>query len=176
MSLQNTSSDLVHIMMDYMDIPELLVTSSLCKNMLNDSMTFVTKMKNETTLKNLTQKHTCRSCFYTTYQVEKQFCNDCFLHKCDNCFTVKNSFSEFVKYVTNNNGINEIKLMCHDFCLFRCHKCKFTDSRHELFFNDNIELQTICIDCFVELDESKKLNYDKVYNNEDNWDDLDAIY
>ena len=177
MSLQNTSSDLVHSMMDYMDIPELLVTSTVCKNMLNDSMSFVTKIKNETTLKKLTQNHTCRSCLYTSYQVDKQFCNDCFLHKCDNCFAIRNSMSEFVKYVTmNTNGFNEIKLMCHDFCSFRCHNCKFTDSRHELFFNNNIELQTICVDCFINLDQSQKLKYDKVYHDQDEWDNLDAVY
>ena len=174
MSLQNTCSDLIHKMMDFMDIAELNTTSSLCKNLNNDSQNFITKYKKEINLKTFTDKHTCRNCLYSSYEVDKQFCTDCFLYKCDNCFAVRNNMSEFVKYCTvNSEGFNEIKLMCRDYCMYRCDKCKFVDTRPELFLNDDIELQTICVDCFVELDENKKINYKPVYNNE--WDDLDAL-
>ena len=175
MSLQNTCSDLIHKIMEYMDISELNTISTLCKNINNDSATFITKYKKELNLKSLTDKHTCRNCLYSSYEVEKQFCTDCYIHKCDNCFVVRNSIYEFVKYVNiNPEGYNEIKLMCCDYCMYRCHKCKFVDTRNELFLNDDIELQTICVDCFVELDEKEKEKYKSVHNN-DNLDDLDTI-
>jgi len=175
MSLQNICSDLIHKMMDYMDIAELNTISTLCKNFNNDSKSFITKYKKEENLKSFTDKHTCRNCDYSSYEVENHFCTDCFLHKCDNCYAVRNSMSEFVKYVNiNPQGYNEVRLMCHDYCMYRCHKCKFVDTRSSLFLNNDIELQTICVDCFVVLDNIEKEKYKTVYNN-DEWDDLDAL-
>jgi hypothetical protein len=174
MSLQNTCSDLVHNMMNYMDISELKTISTLCKNLNNDSKNFITKYKKEENLKSLIDKHTCRNCDYSSYEVEKQFCTDCFLYKCDNCFAVRNYMSEFAKYVNRIEGEVEVKLMCCDYCMYRCHKCKLVDTRHELFLNDDIELQTICLDCFVDLDENEQIKYKKIYSN-DEWDDLNEI-
>ena len=54
MSFQNISSDLIHKMMDYMDIDELNTTSKLCKNLNDDSQTFSQKIKKEKNLKNFT--------------------------------------------------------------------------------------------------------------------------
>jgi hypothetical protein len=174
MSLQTTCTELIHLMMGYLDIPELNITSTLCKNMKNDAHTYATIMK-QSDLKTLTDEHTCRNCQKKSYDVDKQFCTDCFLFKCDNCYCVRNSMSEFVKYRTmNDQGVYEIKLMCYDYCMYRCHKCKFVDTPHELFFNNQNELQVICVDCFVGLSEIEKLNYNKVQNN-DEWDDLDAL-
>lgn len=174
MSYQNLSSDIVTKIMDYLDISDLLISSTLCKNYLMDASKYTQREKN-IDLRTLARKHTCRNCSMCSYEVEKEFCNDCFIHKCDNCYSCRNSISEFVKYMTlNNEGFNEIKLMCNDFCMYRCHKCKYTDSRHQLFLQDNIELQIICVDCFVDLDKDEKNKYNKVHNN-DEWDDLDAL-
>lgn len=175
MSLQNTCSDLLCKMMDYMDLPELNVTSRVCKSLKHDSELYVVKMKKETNLKSLTNKHTCRNCLLTNYEIDKQFCTHCFIHMCHNCFSVRNSMDEFVKYGTKNNqDVYEFRLMCHDYCIYRCHKCKFVDSRHELFLNNNTELQTICVNCFVDSNENEKEKYNSVYPN-DEWDDLDTL-
>ena len=159
MSLQNISSDLVHKMMDYMDVNELNTTSKLCKN-----------------LKNLTDKYTCKNCKVCNYEVDKNFCTDCFLYLCHNCYAVRNSMVEFIKvsYI-NKEGYNDYKLICHDYCMYRCYKCKKCDTRHELYLNDETELQTICVDCFVGLEENEKNNYKSVYENDD-WDRLDMSY
>lgn len=173
-NLQNTCSEIINIMMDYMDISDLIVSSTLCKDLNKDANNYSHKT-NKCDLNTLKHKHTCRNCRLCCYEVEKEFCNDCFLHKCDNCFAVRNSMTEFVKYSKiNNDGYNEIKLMCFDYCMFRCFKCKYVDTRHNLFLNDEEELQTICVDCFVDLNDEQKNKYKHVFNNEE-WDDLDAL-
>ena len=177
MSLQNTSSDLVCKIMDYMNISELNITSKVCKSLKHDSELYAVKIKKEKNLKSLNDKHTCKNCLLTDYKVDKQFCTHCVTHMCHNCFGVRNSMDDFFKYGTKNNqDVYEFKLMCRGYCIYRCHKCKFVDSRHELFLNDNSELQTICIDCFVSLNEEEKKKYDSVHNNDDNDDwDLDEL-
>lgn len=175
MSLQNTCTDLVHKIMEYMDIPELNITSILCKNLKKDSEKFIVKYKKEKNLKTFTDKYTCRNCNLISYEVEKQFCTDCFIHKCDNCFSVRNNISEFVNYVVPENQDNKILLTCIDYCMYKCHKCKLVDTRHELFLNDNIELQTICVDCFVELNNDDKKKYNTVHRNDGSYFDFDTL-
>ena len=175
MSFQNISSDLIHKMMDYMDIDELNTTSKLCKNLNDDSQTFSQKIKKEKNLKNLTDKHTCKNCKVCNYEVDKNFCTDCFLYLCHNCYSVRNSMVEFIKvsYI-NKEGYNDYKLICHDYCMYRCYKCKKCDTRHQLYLNDETELQTICVDCFVQLEQNEKINYRPVFENDEDWDRLDA--
>lgn len=173
MSLKNTCSDIIHKIMDYMDIAELNKLSIVCKNFNNDSEYYVKKYKKETNLKSLTDKHTCRNCTCSSYNINRQFCTDCFLRKCDNCYSVRNCLSEFVKYTIIINGIEQTKHMCQDYCMFKCHMCNFVDTRPELFLNNNIEIQTICLNCFEIKNETEKKNYDDIYN--DDWDDLDNI-
>jgi hypothetical protein len=174
MTLQNNCSDINFKIIEYLDVMNLTAFSTSCKSMNKDSTLYLNKFK-KTNMSNYIDKHTCRNCLFCSNEVEKNFCNDCFLYKCDNCFGVKNEMTEFVKYVNvNNEGLNEIKLMCHDYCMYRCHKCKYCDVSHQLFFNDNDKLQTICVDCYVELNDEEKNKYNKVHNN-DEWDDLDAL-
>lgn len=173
MSLQTTCSDIIYKIMDYMDIAELNTLSIVCKNFNDDSKFYVKKYKKELNMKVLTDKYTCRNCSCSSYNIDRQFCTDCFLHKCDNCYSVRNCLSEFVKYTIINNGIEQIKSMCWDYCMFKCHMCKFVDTRPELFLNNNIELQTICVNCFVSKNETEKKDYNSIYNQD--WDDLDNI-
>jgi len=173
MSLQKTCSDIIFKIMDYLDISDLNSLTIVCKNMNNDSRTYVKRYKNEENLRILTDKYTCRNCNCSSYNIDKQFCTDCFLHKCDNCYAVRNCISEFVKYNIIKNETNQIKFMCWDYCMFRCHICKFVDTRPELFLNNDNILQTICVNCFVSINETDKLNYNMIYD--DNWDDLDTI-
>ena len=174
MSLQNSCSDIVHNIMDYMDIKELNTTSKLCKNLKNDSETFSIKIKKEINLETLTNKYTCRYCDEKSYDVSK-FCTDCFLHMCHNCYTIRQHMTEFIKIGQFINNVYEYKPVCHDYCVFRCHKCKFFDSNHSLFLNDEIELQSICVNCFVllNIDDKKKYKECIQNNDEDDWDGLD---
>jgi hypothetical protein len=175
MSIQNICTDLIHNMMEYMDISELNTANLVCKNFMNDANTYVANIKKETNMKTMTDKYTCRNCCYSSYEVDKQFCTDCFQYKCDNCYAVRNSMCEFVKYISQNNeGVREMRLMCCDYCMYRCHKCKYVDVHHQLFLNNDDEMQTICVDCFVDLNDEEKNKYKSVHNN-DEWDDLDAL-
>lgn len=171
MSFQNTCTEIVHKIMDFMDIPELNITSTLCKNTKYDSEKFVKIYKNENTLKKLTEKYTCRNCHESSYQIEKQFCTDCYIHMCHNCFSVRNCMTEFISVSTTQN-LYDCKLICHDFCMYRCFKCKFADDRHELFLIDRNELQNICVDCFAGLDKIEKNKYNSIIDTND-WNDLD---
>jgi len=173
MSLQNSCTNIIHKIMDYLDICELNTLSIVCKNLKMDSDSYVKIHKKSSNLKALTDKYSCRNCNCSSYNIDKQFCGECFLHKCDNCYSVRNCISEFVKYNMIKNGFEQIRFMCWDYCMFRCFMCKFVDTRPELFLNNNIEYQTICVDCFVGLNEINKNDYDKIYD--DNWDDLDNI-
>jgi hypothetical protein len=158
------------MMMDYMDIPELEIVSILCKNMKNDTDKYA-QNKKYNNLKELIDKHSCRCCNYKNYNVENQFCIECLLHMCHNCYSVRQNMFEFVKLTIPDSF--EYKMVCHDYCMFRCHQCKLVDSRHELFLNDKSSLQSICVDCFIQLNENDKLKYEPVHQNDDNVNDWD---
>jgi len=80
--------------------------------------------------------------------------------------------NEFVKVPVNKDDLcyGYIR-MCHDYCVFKCHNCKMCDDRYELFLNDNINFKTICVDCFLTLDEEEKKIYDTPKNSEIENDD-----
>ena len=102
MTLQNNCSDINFKIIEYLDVMDLTAFSTSCKSMNKDSTLYLNKFK-KTNMSNYIDKHTCRNCLFCSNEVEKNFCNDCFLYKCDNCFGVKNEMTEFVKYVNMNN-------------------------------------------------------------------------
>lgn len=159
-NLNTTSSDIVCNIMKYIDIQELKSVSMTCKNLKNDCKTFSKKIK-KCELHELIENHTCRFCHNTGYDITSNICTECYLHTCNNCFITRNCIEELISVPVNENDLcyGYMKI-CNDYCLFKCHKCKTCDDRHELFLNDYINFKTICIDCFSMLNDDEK----KIYN------------
>jgi hypothetical protein len=177
-NLQNFSSDIVLKIMDFIDVPDLESTSKVCKNLNDDSEKFSKNIKHSNNLENLIKKHTCRFCEEKGYDI-RNFCTDCYLHMCENCYTIRNHMNEFVKIplIDNLYYCYGYKKLCHDYCIFRCFNCKMFDDRHQLYLNNEIEMKSVCVDCFCSLDENEKRNYTQSLENptyDDDWD-LDAL-
>jgi hypothetical protein len=170
LNLNAIPTDIACNVMKFMDIHELKSINLTCKNMRNDSETFSRKIK-KCNLYELIKKHTCQFCCNSGYNVNG-LCSECYLHMCENCFTLRNQMNEFVKVPVNKDDLcyGYIR-MCHDYCVFKCHNCKMCDDRYELFLNDNINFKTICVDCFLTLDEEEKKIYDTPKNSEIENDD-----
>lgn len=160
-TLENLSSDIVHKIMECLELSDIVTIRSTCKNLKSDTETFSKKIKKEE-LETLVEKHKCRHCDEIHYLNSHKICTYCFLHMCQNCFTIRNHISEFNKVPEDMDDLcYGYKAICHDFCVFRCHKCKFYDDRYELFLNDDIDFKSICMDCFHKLDDSEKYIYSK---------------
>lgn len=157
--IQTMSTDIIHNIMKCMDISELKNISKTCKNLNKDSKDFSQKVK-KTNLQNLINSHTCRFCRDASYSFEKGICTDCYLHMCDNCHTIRNNMNEFLKVPVDENDLcyGYMKI-CHDYCVFRCYNCKMFDDRHQLFLNDEVNFKTVCIDCFLLLEDEEKQLY-----------------
>ena len=169
MSLTTISTDIVSNIMKFMDISELKNTSLTCKNLKYDSEIFSRKIK-KSDFDTLIKQHTCKFCTTSGYNISG-FCSDCYLHMCENCFTVRNHMNECLSVPVNKNDLcYGYMRLCHDYCVFKCHKCNTYDDRYQLFLNDNINFKTICVDCFVTLSEDEKNLYEtpKHSNNENN--------
>jgi hypothetical protein len=179
-NLQNFSSDIVLKIMDYIDVPDLESTSKVCKNLNNDCEKFSKNIKHSNNLQNLIEEYTCRFCEEKGYDIHN-FCTDCYLHMCENCYTVRNYMNEFIKksFIDNLDYSYKYKKLCHDYCIFRCFNCKMFNDRHQLYLNNEIEMKSVCVDCFCNLDENEKQNYTPAlenpkYYDDDEWD-LDAL-
>jgi hypothetical protein len=168
-NFQNFSSDIVIKILEYLDIKELENTNQVCKNFHNDCEKF--SKKHSENLKRLIKKYTCRFCEKKGYSINN-FCTDCYLHMCDNCYTIRNDINEFTKTpFINNLGFFDYKRMCHDCCIFRCFNCKMFDDRHQLYLNDENEMKSICVNCFCNVDKNDKTKYTPAFENLNNdWD------
>lgn len=174
LNIQSASSDVIHNIMKFMDIPELKNTSITCKNLKSDSETFSQKIKKTENLQKLVDDHTCKFCLSTGYDISRDLCNECYMHMCENCFQIRNHMNEFTKIPVNDEDIcyGYMKI-CHDYCVFRCHECKFFDDRHQLFLIDNVNFKTLCVSCFDKVNKDEQKLYETPKQHPSDYDDWD---
>jgi len=168
MSFQNCpkmttlSNDIVHKIMNYLDLDDLECVSHSCKSLNYDSKKFSDKYRNEK-LNKLITEHTCKNCDNLSYDNDKQVCLDCYIHMCGNCYTFRNHPNEFIKIPIDSDDLClGYRKVCHDYCVYRCHKCRMYSDIHTMFLNDYVNLKTVCSSCYTELPDDKKSLYETI--------------
>ena len=157
-----SSNDIVYKIMGYLDLDDLEYVSSTCKSLNTDSKQFCEKHKKEK-MKKLITEHSCKNCNNLSYNNTKQVCNECYIHMCENCYTFRDHPFEFIKIpIDLDNPYMGYRKVCHDYCIYRCHKCKYYSDIHTMFLNDYVNLKTICSSCYVELPDEQKTQYDTI--------------
>ena len=171
-----SSNDIVHKFLSYLDLDDLECVSVTCKSLNRDSKKFCEKYKREK-MNKLLVKHTCKNCDNLSYDNDKQVCLDCYMHMCDNCYTFRNCPNEFIKTrIDDNDPCMGYRKVCHDYCVYRCYKCKTCDVKSFMYLNDYVNLKTICSGCYIELPDDEKKSFDTITGQlNDDFDDIEYL-
>ncbi len=166
--LTSSSNDVIHKIMDNLDLDDLECVSFTCKSLNYDSKKYCEKYKKEK-INKLIVEHTCRNCDNLSYFNERQVCLDCYIHMCENCYTIRNYPNEFIKTPIDVDDLClGYRKVCHDYCIYRCYKCRTCDVQSNMFLNDYVNFKTICACCYIELPDDDKKLFDSITGGIDN--------